>query len=458
MYCHDCMYALCSDCNLAVHKNSAKRAHVPVPVSESKNLKNLSTKCTVKGHEEYRLEFYCTRCEVLCCAYCLQIGPHLQHESALVTKAALDVRMQMGQDLENLGQVKARLEGMANELNRVYGQYHETYDHVESLISDRFNAFRQQLQQKEVEVRKIFLNLQQMGDHSLAESREQYLRKINSLNTAGMSFRRLQRGGADYEVLQNRSTMQAFLKIDVPTVTGTGFRLSDMGDLNLSGLAISLDLASSLDQMNAMMVGGGQPQLSSTALRPSPSVHNSRSASEVNSVRPVAGGASRAPMRLTFDQERDMDMRDTSEGLVLSCSRGAPEQIGVRSVESFDSLRPHWQADGGVVTWRMRLDNVAETFLGVIDANPAGDQPDGFHWQPARQGHYDGTVGRVTHVLRGVAACRSGDTVRFTYDTAAKTLRLAVNNADRGVVLTDVPSTLAPCFIFSPGETVTLLY
>lgn len=463
VYCHDCSYTLCSDCSVAVHKNSSKRSHGPVPLQDAKTIRTMSRKCPVRGHEEYRLEFYCTGCEALACAYCLQVGPHRGHESVLVSVAAQDVRKQMGRDLEALGQIKARIDGLASELNRVSGQYLESYDHVEALVADRFNAFKQQLLQKEIEVRKILASLRETGDSSLADSRLQFLKKINAINEAGMSFRRLQHGGTDVEVLQNRATMSVFLRLEVPVVSGTGFRLSDLGDLNLAGLSLSLDLNS-----HTAIDGTGGPQ-SATHNAPhhgaaAPQQQPGSAGSVSRGIAPPtsdsAAGRPRPPLRLTFTPDPDIDVREAPDGLTFTCSDSASAgQIGVRANETFEALRPHWQAEGGLVSWKVRLDRVSESFVGVVESQQSThSMPDGFYWRPMKVGQYDGTVGRPTHVLRSIPACRPGDMVRLTYDVNNKCIKLAVNNIEKGIILADVPLQMCPCFVFNPGESLTLLY
>lgn len=426
MYCHDCAYALCSECNIAVHKNSAKKSHAPGPLQDVRTAKQTTKKCTVRGHEEYRLEFYCVQCEALCCAYCLQVGPHRQHDSVQVSQAAQEVRLQMGRDLENMGQVKTRIEGMASELNRVSGQYQDSYDHVEAAITDRFNAFRQQLAQKEVEVRRTIANLREIGDLSLAESRQQYARKLNSINVAALAYRRLQHGGADYEVLQNRATMSAFLKMDVPQVSGSGFRLSDLGDLNLAGLNIALDL-------NTIPAEGSGPVSRGLAMQ-----------------------RRRQPL-FTFQPHPDVEVSEREDGVLMRCSeRAHSHQVGIRPVETFEALKSVWRENNGELSWRVRLDLMNESFIGLVEFSQ-GHQAEGFYWRPMRQGQFEGKVGRATHVLRSLPVCRTGDIVKLTYDTNTLSVRLSINNIDRGVILSDVPANVSPCFIFAPGEALTLM-
>jgi hypothetical protein len=470
VFCPECLYTLCADCNTAVHKMGRKKSHEVISINDSRSIRNATKKCPEKGHEEYKLEFYCLQCEMLCCAYCLQIGPHKMHDNIIVSKAAMDVRNQMGRDLENLGHVKTRLEQQANDLNRVQGQYLETYDHVESLIADRFAAFRQQLAQKELDVRKLLAGLREMGDNALCEARSNFLAKIDAINMAGITYRRLQHGGADYEVLMNRSTVNAFLNLDLFPVTGTGFRLSDLGDVNVSGLEISLDLNArgpeeasrslaalqprSMTQDPSRNLGGGQSNRG----------NNSSMMSGNNNYNSQArgGGGAGGGFRWTFAPDNDVEFRESGDGLSARCLETAESgQIGIRTNESFDNVRSigGTELNGTATSWRIRLDRVADTFVGVVDSTVLpGQAPEGFYWRPMKQGQFDGKVGRATHVLKTLPVCRPGDVLKFTYDFNTRGLKLAVNNIDRGVIVSDVPPTVAPCFIFRPGEALTLLY
>lgn len=481
--CSDCSNVFCSDCNIAVHKNAAKRSHQPLPITDQKSVKQLMRKCTVKGHEEYRQEFYCLRCEDLCCAYCLQVGPHKAHDHLPVGKAATEARVQMGRDLEQLGQIKARIESMAMELNRVNLQYGETYDHVESLVTDRFATFRQQLMQKELETRKFLASLRETGDNTLMFSRNQYLAKLNSINEAGMQFRKLQNGGADSEVLQNRAAMSNFLKLDVPHVSGTGFRLTDLGDMTISGLNLTLDFQviqngtellyqqhPTQQSMVAAASGFQQPGYGGHA----GSVPSSRGASEMPQSRaagfggqmpqsllqptPSRGNIS-APLRFTFPLDQDVETVEKADGILMRCiARGAAVQVGVRCNESFEQLRRAYPEDGGVVTWKLRMEMVMESFVGIVEKSEAGHVPEGFYWKPTRAGTVDGRAGKPTTAVRSLPACKNGDVLKFTYEVNTRMLKIGINGVDRGVVVTELHPHICACIIFSPGESFTLLY
>ena len=465
LFCPECLYTLCKECNEAVHKMGRKKDHTPIAINDSRSIRNATKKCPEKGHEEYKLEFYCLQCESLCCAYCLQIGPHRMHDNIIVAKAAMDVRNQMGRDLENLGHVKTRLEQQANDLNRVNGQYLETYDHVESLIADRFAAFRQQLAQKELDVRKLLAGLREMGDHSLCEARSNFLHKIDAINMAGITYRRLQHGGADYEVLMNRSTVNTFLNMDLSPVSGTGFRLSDLGDVQVSGLEIALDL-------NAR---GPEESRGALALQPrsmtadAPNNNRSGASRSVSGAAPMhhhggghGGGGGGFAFRWTFAPDNDVEFRESADGLSCRCIETAESgQIGIRTNESFENAKSIGGAteNGNVVTWRVRLDRISDTFVGVVDSTVLpGQAPEGFYWRPMKQGQFDGRVGRATHVLKSLSVCRPGDVLKFSYEFSSRSLKLAINNIDRGVIVVDVPPTVAPCFIFRPSEAMTLLW
>lgn len=463
--CSDCSMVLCADCNIAVHKNAAKRAHQPAPITDHRAAKNISKKCSVKGHEEYRQEFYCVRCEDLCCAYCLQVGPHRGHDNLPVAKAANEARVQMGRDLEQLGQMKARIESMAMELNRVNLQYGETYDHVESLITDRFAAFKQQLMQKELEIRKYLASLRESGDNALVQSRNQYLAKLNSINEAGMQYRKLQNGGADYEVLQNRAAMSNFLRIDVPHVSGTGFRLTDLGDMVVSGLNLQLDFQAIQNGTELLYQQQQQPI--------GMSVPSSRGVSEAavsqrvgapiaprvlpGAAVPQAGSTS--PLRFTFPLDQDVETSEKADGILMRCiARGGSFQVGVRCNETFDQLRKAYPEDGGIISWKLRMEMVMESFVGVVEISEPGHVPEGFYWKPTRAGAIDGRAGKATTAVRSLPACRNGDILKFTYEVNSRMLKLSINGADRGVLVTELHPQICACIIFSPGESFTLLY
>ena len=456
--CQECLYVLCNECNLAVHKNSAKRNHQPFSLTDARAVKTMAKKCQQRGHEEYRMEFYCARCEELCCAYCLQVGPHKQHESVPVGKAAQEARQQMGRDLEQMSQVKARIESMANDLNRVTAQYNETYDHVESLLTDRFAVFRQTIMQREMEVRKMMLTMRESGDRSLSTARTQFLQKLNSINEAGLQYRRLQNGGADYEVLQNRAMMSAFLKMDVPQVSGTGFRVTDVGDLSLTGLVLSLDLSTA----NGVSNGAGGDMGSAYGGSQAPS----RGVSEMPRSMAAAptpamtrsGQLPSSAYRFTFPVDQDVEVIERSDGVLYRCiSRVPSSQVGLRSNETFEQMR-RFSEDGSTVTWKVRLEMIAESFIGIVEKTDSTQVPEGFYWIPTKTNVYDGRAGRVSTAMRSLPPCKNSDVVKFVYDIGSKTLRVAINGVDRGIIVSELHPFLCPCFIFRPGESLTLLY
>ena len=481
-HCTECPYVLCHDCNTAVHKNSAKRSHNPVPLQDPRAAKSISKKCPIRHHEEYKLDFYCTRCEELCCAYCLQMGPHHMHENVVVAKAAHEARQRMGRDVEALTNTKNRMENQAHDMNRVCAQYQETYDNVESLVSDRFAAFHQQLAQRELEVRNQLQTLRESGDSGLADARTKYLAKLNAINEAVLQFRRLQHGGADYEVLENRALVSNHVKGDVPVVSGGVFKVNDLGDLHLTGLGISLDLnaaqptsaatpqSSNINQTRSGLqtapqsvprtqsVQNSYPQ--STPYSGQQDVARTPSSYSNQQSMPMARQPSATPpanavARLSFIPDRDVPMVEIRDGMQMQCAQNASvPQIGIRANETFDTLR---QSLGGakVVSWRVKLDNVYDSKLGVVES--ASDEPKGFYWRPMKAGQFDGEVGRPAPALRNLPACQRGDIVTFGYDTVTGVLSLSINQNDFGAILLDVPSHFAPCFIFRPGESMTVV-
>lgn len=454
LHCQDCPYVLCQDCNVAVHKNSSKRSHRAVPLQDAKAARSITKKCPIPKHEEYKLDFYCTRCEELCCAYCLQVGPHHLHENVIMTRAANEARQRMGRDLDAMGHTKNRIENQAHDLNRMCAQYQETYDNVESLVTDRFAAFHQQLAQKELEVRSQLQALRESGDTTLASVRQQYLTRLNAVNEAVLQYRRLQHGGADYEVLENRALVSSQLRGDVPQISGGAFRVNDLGDLHVSGLSLALDLS-------AMHPEAGRNPAHNQSMATA-HVNASRTGSEAPKAS-VARQASLAPhaaqpvpVQLTFSPDRDVAITPMRDGsITMQCTPNASvTQIGIRANEAFDYLRQHTR--DLPIQWRIRLDNVGESKIGIVDKS-ATDEPDGFYWKPMRLGAVDGTAGRPGPGLRDLPQCRRGDVITFVVDPRQRTLSCSVNNADFGVIVNEVPLRYCPCLIFRPGDAFTVL-
>ncbi|KAH9579725.1 zinc finger protein [Trypanosoma melophagium] len=467
--CNECMFVYCAECNTAVHKSAAKRGHITGKIGDLNALKGIQKKCVVRGHEEYRAEFYCSLCEEICCAYCLQVGPHKNHENVGIARAAAEVRQQISRDMVLFTQTKTRMETQASELNRVTAQYFNSYDSVENIITERFNHFRQQLMQREVELRKTLATLRESGDASLTSSRKLFLMKLNALNEAMLRFQHMQQGGSDHEVLESRSLMYNYLKAEIPSVVGSGFKISDLGDITISGLDITLDLQSVHPSGNQ----GSDAPYQLTLNGPPPGGLSTRQPNEtINETQRLSGGGvtisqqvsqhtmhPEIPLRLTFPVDNDVEATVKGDGVLLCCvARGGQTQIGVRSKETMENVARLFPEDGGFISWRVRLEAVSESFVGVVEKTDSETVPDGFYWRPTRSGVFDGRIGRLSPFVNKLPVCQNGDIICFTYDIQKRTLRVAVNGNNRSVVVTDLHPRIAACFIFYPGEALTVLF
>ncbi|KEG15618.1 zinc finger protein [Trypanosoma grayi] len=458
MQCNECMSVYCTDCNAAVHKSAAKRGHMTGKIGDPQTLRGIQKRCNIRGHEEYRAEFYCVQCEEMCCAYCLQVGPHKSHENIGISQAAAEIRQRMSRDVAVITQTKARLESQASELNRVTTQYFNSYDDIENIITERFNYFKQQLMQREVEVRRKLATLRESGDASLTSSRKLYLVKLNSLNEAMLRFQRVQHGGTDYDVLESRSVMYSHLKTEVPAVMGSGFKLSDLGDMVITGLELALDMQT-LHSAEPPKNGAAPPMLLNEL---PPTGLSTRQPSEAkNGNRRPSVSQPEAPLRLTFPVDDDVEAIVKEDGVLLRCvARGGngKTQIGVRSKEVMETVVRFFPEDGGFVTWRIRLEDISESFVGVVEKTDLPAIPEGFYWRPTRSGTVDGQIGRPTQLIQRLPVCRNGDVISFTYDVQKELLRVSVNGGDRIVVVTNLHPRIAACFIFYPGEALTVLF
>ncbi|KAG5498731.1 hypothetical protein JKF63_03019 [Porcisia hertigi] len=450
--CGECMCAYCEDCCVAVHRNSAKRNHTVDKLSASN--RGFQRRCQLRGHEEYRAEFFCARCQQVCCAYCLQVGPHRDHAHVTIVVAAAEARQQLSRDTQALAEVKHRLEQQAAEMNRVLTLYCDTYDAVENMLTERFEAFKQQLMQRELEARRTLTDLRNSGDTALTASRGQYLDRLNSVNETLLQCRLIQNSGTDEEILKCQVRLGDFLSTDLPCVKGNGFKVMNPGEMTLASLEIGLDLHTiehehlTTPNIKLSRTLGAAGSMPTTGGR--------------DAVASIATNFPLTPLRLTFPLDEDVEATVLTEGVRLRCvaRSGGGTQIGVRSKEIFRGLLNQFPEDRGLVSWRVRLDSILDSFMGVVERISQGDEmPEGFYWKPASAGVIDGRIGRHTSAAHRLPACRNGDIVRFLYDGVQGTLRIIVNDADdRGVVVTDLHSRIAACFIFFPGEALTVLF
>ncbi|PWU96626.1 putative zinc finger protein [Trypanosoma cruzi] len=228
----------------------------------------------------------------------------------------------------------------------------------------------------------------------------------------------------------------------------------------ISGLELHLDLQT----MHGMELhstdsterkpNNGPPSGGMTTRQPSEATNGNRN---------FVGGSTlppERPLRLTFPVDDDVEATLKGDGVLLRCvtrGGGGSTQIGVRSRELMETVGTLFPEDGGCVTWRIRLELITESFVGVVEKTDAAAIPEGFYWCPTKSGVVDGHIGRPTPIVQQLPVCRNGDVLRFTYDIRERTLRFGLNGSDRGVILTELHPRVAACFIFYPGEALTVL-
>lgn len=494
--CDQCACIFCSDCSMAVHKRAPKKSHIVFSLNDS--YRSYFRRCLRKDHEEYKAEFYCVQCEDMCCAYCLQVGPHREHRHISARTAAAEARQQMLNNIHWLTQSKAKVESQCLELNRLTALYAETYDNVETLITERFESYHQQLTQQELEVRKVLATLRESGDTKMTTTRKQYLNKVNTINEGSLRFVCLQKSGADYEVLESRAQLGAQLQGELPTVTGTGFKAVSMGDMVIGGINVQLDLNEFIAPMpivQSTTVTHTEPvaadttnfcvcrsQMKNQLIPPIPVITETAiSRMQQPPVQPVCSNHAQItqptprtdgavttyfnsalirPLRLSFPIDENIEATTRPNGILLrSVATGDATQIGIRSKETFDKVVRNFPKDGGIVTWQVMLENIVNSFVGIVEKTPAPSAHEGFYWKPRSKHVVDGKLGKMTPVVQRLPTCRNGDVVRFVFDCDRGTLRIAVNNKyDYGIVLTNVSSHVAACFILFSGESLTVLY
>ncbi|EPY29189.1 zinc-finger protein, conserved [Strigomonas culicis] len=362
------------------------------------------------------------------------------------------MRKRLPVDVEALTHGKARLENQANEMNRTAVHYEDSYDAVENTITERFASYKQQLIQAELAARSALSSLRESGDVTLTGARKSFLSKLNGITYHLLVFQSLQHGGADYEILESRSQLDTCMKAEVASIAGRGFDVRNTGEFKVESLDIVLDLQSGKDPLQsfkstAAAAGGRGPsplKITDYGTSPTP-----------------ASQQVQLPLRLTFPVDEDVQATVQPDGVFLRCvarQRGGV-QIGVRSRETFKDIMERYRKDEGRVSWRVRLGNVRDTFIGVVEKlHESSASPEGFYWKPAVQGVVDGSIGTPTSNVRNLPVCRTGDVVRFLYDGNNRCLQVFLNETNCGVILNDVHAGMSACFIFFPGETLTLLF
>eukprot|EP01065_Artemidia_motanka_P038040 TRINITY_DN46921_c0_g1_i1.p1 TRINITY_DN46921_c0_g1~~TRINITY_DN46921_c0_g1_i1.p1 ORF type:complete len:410 (+),score=112.98 TRINITY_DN46921_c0_g1_i1:47-1276(+) len=356
----------------------------------------------------------------------------------------------------SLREFGARLQGHKGELDKSQMEYQTTYDHVEQMITDRFAELHDQLLRKEVEVRGQLAILKNKGDDMLRECHESMNRELDSLQETVDKCKFQSRDQLDALDL---SPVSEPVTVPVPQLTGRHFILADCGPLDLSQLRVALDLQKVTRSVQLNPQAAANPQFPRPVSQPMPAMHSQLGSDSalVTEQAPfggrIGGWTRPAAPRLSFPTDREIDtIEQPGVGMTLRMIPDAvTDGLGTRALETFTE---------GVHTWRVQLDNVTETLLGLVDCRGTGshvEDGNGFFWSPVR-GEAHGQRGRPTAEFKRIRKARPRDRVRMEYDADAGTLRVRINELECGVICTDLKGEMSPCFIFARGESITLLY
>ena len=451
-YCALCNYALCAECTVAVHKNSAKRNHSTFSLQDGRKPTGSAGgchKCNQKGHEEYRAEFFCVQCQTTVCVYCLQVGHHRGHENISVADAAADVRQQLSRQVEEVIQIKNSIDAAGKELNRVTYHYEDTYDHVEQALTERFAYYQQQLLRKESEVREVLQGLRSQGDRVIAECRKETLLQMDKLNETIARGRHFQSSASDTDVIENRVALNTFQNLEAPCIQGGGFHFKDPGELNLGDVGVSLDI-SEIESANTVPKSLRAP-VSAKSVSSDPMRREAGAGrTPIYTEKPSHTSAALPKAKLSFPEDREVKIHNLPEGQQFVCSETlSTPQIGMRAKESFME---------GVHSWSVRITREFKGGIGLVCLGGTSEAQTGeaLVWRPAKQ-LVEGRLGVPTELSRRHPIPRSGDTLHFTFDSERRVLKVAHNDTPRGVLVEHVPGWVAPCLIFTSGDSVTVL-
>lgn len=208
--CNSCTAAYCEDCFVAAHKLAGRRKHEMHPLVDPPN--SFKVRCTHTGHEEYKAEFFCTECDELCCAYCLRVSPHLGHSNTDLESAAAEAKRQMEAERPEVNKTKRRLKETTETFLTLAKRYTSTYDKITGSVKSRFDALRQQIDEKEKETYIMLSSLRNLGDEQMMRSRLDLLLKMNAFLSAVL---RIESSNSHSMVLHNRSLLREFLANEV---------------------------------------------------------------------------------------------------------------------------------------------------------------------------------------------------------------------------------------------------
>eukprot|EP01060_Flectonema_neradi_P000177 TRINITY_DN10129_c0_g2_i1.p1 TRINITY_DN10129_c0_g2~~TRINITY_DN10129_c0_g2_i1.p1 ORF type:complete len:414 (+),score=93.43 TRINITY_DN10129_c0_g2_i1:44-1285(+) len=382
---------------------------------------------------------------------------HVHDRSEVIDALISHRRAALGRYAEELQKFKIKLEAQHQEMELAKKQYQTTYDNVEQAVIDRFAQMHDQLLRKEIEVRGQMAYLRNNGDEVIADCSSEMEREIAILQE------QLDRcTSRDVDILEIAPRTEP-TTVTVPSLIGRCFEFNDIGNLDLSGLSVSLDMHTSSRSLQMIPPGAKQNNNNQQYQSYGGGGHQNdswqgggggggggRYSQQQSSMyqNPSAGGNSGVDF-LSFPPDQSLEQRQGEGGLSLRNVDTSTTVVGTKANEIFSD---------GFHVWKVRLDNIQGSLVGMIDAsNMSHTVENGFFWSPIRRDVL-GRIGRAASTVSQIPICKNGDILKFSFDAAEGTLRVAHNGADRGLLCTGLRDyQLSPCFVFSGGEGVTVL-
>eukprot|EP00659_Diplonema_papillatum_P016545 gene16545-25374_t len=303
---------------------------------------------------------------------------------------------------EELQKFKLKLEGQSQEIELTKQHYQGTYDRVEQAVTDRFAQLHDQLLRKEVEVRGHLAYLKNSGDEVITDCSSAMDKELSILQD---TLVRCQSKNLDVLDIQPASTA---ITVTVPALSGKCFDFADIPALDLGSLKVTLDLNASYGYDAYGAAGNSYPGQHSVHQHPSNSRLN-------DNFSPVPGyGAPSLSQQasndpgidvLTFPPDPEIEMKQDNAGLTLRLvPNAASEVVGRKANEVFSE---------GLHVWKVRLDNIQESLLGMVDSRDlsSAGAGDGFFWSPLRRDVH-GKRGRASPTLSSIPVAQQGDVLK----------------------------------------------
>jgi hypothetical protein len=216
--CEDCTAKFCSACSDLIHVGklrSHRLAYSPGAIGASRK----PPPCEQRGHEDYRMDLYCTDCNVLLCVICAQTAPtHRAHSVVPLRQAAEVEAKKLRATLEAADRFRAELRSVSKALDETTRECEQStraeVEAFEATVSDLLEL----ITRRRDETIEAMLRAHRDEMLKVRRAKEQVVQLASMLNDAVGSCQRALAASAHVDIITGRVEMERQLGASAPVV------------------------------------------------------------------------------------------------------------------------------------------------------------------------------------------------------------------------------------------------